>query len=257
MQVEPPAAGAARRRHVTRPAPCRRRVRPLAWAVVVALIGASCSSESATTSSATSPGTPVATPATDAAASTVAPVEAAPADTAPAETPAPTTTEPATIQLNGPAVVDRPATAGVVPEGFSAATVRITEADGTVCEVCMWLADDVNERSRGLMGVTDLGDAVGMAFVFDVPISSAFYMFQTVTPLSIAWFDSAGEFGSSTDMDPCLDELAANCPRYPPTAEFQLAIEVFQGDLAGLGIAPGSRAEVVAGSESDTCPLAE
>ena len=64
--------------------------------------------------------------------------------------------------------------------------------------MCLWLADVADERARGLMGVTDLGEAVGMAFVFEAPGEGAFVMIGTPTPLSIAWFDA--------DRRPC--ELA-------------------------------------------------
>ncbi len=94
---------------------------------------------------------------------------------------------------------------GVQPEGFTTVTARLTEVDGEVCEVCVWLADTPEERGRGLMGVTDLGDAAGMVFKFDEPIVGSFYMFQTPTPLSIAWFAPGGDHVGSADMAPCLD----------------------------------------------------
>ena len=143
---------------------------------------------------------------------------------------------------------------GVQPEGFTTTTVRITKPDGDVCELCMWLADDSAERGRGLMGVTDLGDAAGMIFAFEQLRSGSFFMFQTVTPLSIAWFDDDGAFVSATDMDPCVSEDSALCERFPAGGPFMSAIEVFQGDLAAVGIEPGSTAVIVAGSEAATCP---
>jgi uncharacterized membrane protein (UPF0127 family) len=145
-------------------------------------------------------------------------------------------------------------TPGQQPEGFSTMTARITEPDGQVCDVCVWLADTPEERGRGLMGVTDLGDPVGMVFRFDEPTDGPFYMFQTPTPLSIAWFDDA--LVGSTDMAPCLDLPAGDCPRYSPGAEYDLALEVFEGGLADLGVGPGSQLELMDGTETDGCPLA-
>jgi uncharacterized membrane protein (UPF0127 family) len=144
--------------------------------------------------------------------------------------------------------------AGQQPEGFSTMTARITEPDGRVCDVCVWLADTPEERGRGLMGVTDLGDRVGMVFRFDEPTDGPFYMFQTPTPLSIAWFD--GALVGSTDMAPCLDLPAGDCPRYSPGVEYDLALEVFEGGLADLGVGPGSQLELMDGTEADGCPLA-
>ena len=143
---------------------------------------------------------------------------------------------------------------GVQPEGFTTVQALITEADGEVCEVCLWLADDSDERGRGLMGVTDLGDAVGMAFRFDEPTEGSFYMFQTPTPLSIAWFAADGGHVGSADMAPCLETPAGDCPLYSPDDEYVLAIEVFEGGLDALGLGPGSRVELIAGSEADGCP---
>jgi uncharacterized protein len=142
------------------------------------------------------------------------------------------------------------------PEGFTTIRALITETDGSVCEVCLWLADDADERGRGLMGVTDLGDAVGMAFRFDEATSGSFYMFQTPTPLSIAWFAPGGAHVGSTDMEPCLDTPAGECPLYSPDAAYDLAIEVFDGGLGPLGIGPGSRVQLIEGSEAERCPAA-
>lgn len=149
---------------------------------------------------------------------------------------------------------------GVQPEGFTTAIVEITEADGTVCEVCVWLADTSGERGRGLMDVTDLGRAEAMAFVWDRPTSGAFYMFQTVTPLSIAWFaeptvdGAGGALVSTADMDPCTSTDPSECERFPAGGPFVLALEVFQGDLASIGITDGATARLVPGSEAADCP---
>lgn len=146
--------------------------------------------------------------------------------------------------------------AGVEPQRFTTVTARVTEIDGEVCEVCVWLADTPEERGRGLMGVTTLGDAAGMVFRFEEPINGTFYMFQTPTPLSIAWFGRDGDLVGSADMAPCLDVPAGECPLYSPGAEYDLALEVFEGGLEPLGIGPGARLELLDGTESDRCPLA-
>jgi uncharacterized protein len=143
---------------------------------------------------------------------------------------------------------------GVQPDGFTTITARITDADGEVCEVCVWLADTVEERGRGLMGVTDLGDAEGMVFRFDEPVANSFFMLNTPTPLSIAWFAPSGEYATSTDMEPCLEVPEDGCPLYAPGVQYELALEVFQGDLAGLGVGPGARLELLDGTEADRCP---
>lgn len=149
--------------------------------------------------------------------------------------------------------VDGSTEEGVTPTGFTTIEAQIISAEGEVCTVCLWLADTADERSRGLMGVTDLGDAVGMAFVFDTPTDGRFFMFQTPAPLSIAWFDVLGAFVAATDMEPCLDADDAACERYAPAAPYTVAVEMLQGELGVVGIGPGSTIELVAGTESVAC----
>ena len=68
------------------------------------------------------------------------------------------------------------------------------------------------------MGVTDLGDADGMLFVFDAEGVHRFYMWQTPMPLDIAFFAADGTFVGSAEMEPCLEPTAAACERYAPTS---------------------------------------
>lgn len=116
----------------------------------------------------------------------------------------------------------------------------ITAADGTVTGCCLLVAADAERRQRGLMEVTDLGGYDGMVFVWDHDVETGFWMRNTPTPLSIAWFDAAGDFVSATDMEPCPDD-EEDCPIYPPEGPYRFAVEVFQGDLDDLGVGPGSR----------------
>jgi uncharacterized membrane protein (UPF0127 family) len=142
------------------------------------------------------------------------------------------------------------------PVGFTTVAARITAADGEVCEVCLWLADTAEERARGLMDVTTLGAADGMVFVFEEQTFGAFYMFDTPTPLSIAWFDEAGPLVGTADMAPCLDTPAGECPLYSPGAPYRYALEVFAGGLEEIGVGPGATFELVPGTEADRCPAA-
>jgi len=173
------------------------------------------------------------------------------APTTAADTATVTITVPATA-TSSPGSVDD-AAPGVQPQGFTTATARITDADGEVCEVCVWLADSDDEHSRGLMGVTDLGDAAGMLFAFDETVEARFYMYETPMPLSIAWFGADGSLVGAADMSPCLDQPSGDCARYAAGGPYRLALETPQGALADLGIGDGSRLELVAGSEAAAC----
>jgi uncharacterized protein len=129
----------------------------------------------------------------------------------------------------------------VVPVGFDLAQVTITTEDGADQSVRAWVADSTEERARGLMDVTDLGNADGMLFVFDDAAVRRFYMWQTPMPLDIAFFAADGAFVGSAAMEPCLQPSAADCARYAPDEPFQFALEVPAGALDDLGIGPCAR----------------
>jgi uncharacterized protein len=136
-----------------------------------------------------------------------------------------------------PGEVDR-----VPLEGFDEVAVAITDGDGDVVGWCVMLAQDAEQRGRGLMEVEDLQGYPGMLFVWDTDSSSSFYMRNTPMPLSIAWFDADGALVSETDMEPCADE--PDCPLYPSGGTYRFALEVPQGDLPELGVGPDSTLRV-------------
>lgn len=125
----------------------------------------------------------------------------------------------------------------VVPSGFEQVAATATAADGTVCELCLWLAETGEQRRRGLMSVTDLDGLDGMVFRYQSEHSGAFWMKDTVLALSIAFFDGDGLFMDAFDMVPCVRDP---CPRYTTPNGFVLAVEAPQGNLASLAIAPGT-----------------
>jgi uncharacterized protein len=131
-----------------------------------------------------------------------------------------------------------PTERSAVPDVGEAAA-SITDAEGNVTACCLMVAATDEQRQRGLMEVTDLGGYQGMVFVWDHDTEGGFWMRNTPTPLSIAWFDADGAFVSSADMEPCDD--SDDCPTYPAGGPYRFAVEVFQGELEGLGVGPGSR----------------
>ena len=138
-----------------------------------------------------------------------------------------------------------------MPEGFELVAGRVTAADGEVCDVCLWLAATAEQRGRGLMGVTDLGDGDGMVFRWDEATNGNFWMRDTPQPLSIAFYAADGSFVSATDMEPCLQPIPdAECPRYAAGGAYTYAVEVFAGGLPALLMGPGSRLDLLEGG----CP---
>ncbi len=129
----------------------------------------------------------------------------------------------------------------VTPVGFGRASATITSADGEVCDLCLWVADTPELRSRGLMAVTDLGAADGMIFRYGEEHSTQFWMRDTKMPLSIAFFGGDGAFLDAFDMSPCTTEA---CPRYDSPRGFYDAIEFPQGTLDDFLVGPGSVLDV-------------
>jgi uncharacterized membrane protein (UPF0127 family) len=134
--------------------------------------------------------------------------------------------------------------APVVPSGFKAVTLRVTAADGSVHESCVLVAITDTDRARGLMDVDSLGGYDGMLFRFGEPTTAQFYMFHTRLPLTVAFFDRDGAYVSARDMPPCTAAKGSDCPVYGADRSYVDALEVAQGGLGALGVAPGSRIEV-------------
>jgi uncharacterized membrane protein (UPF0127 family) len=134
--------------------------------------------------------------------------------------------------------------ARLTPEGFETMGLRITSADVEVDEaqpedidMCVWTAVTPAQRSRGLMGVNDLGGKDGMAFIYAEDRTTSFTMRNTLIDLSIAFFDADGTLMDAFDMEPCRGEP---CRNYSTPNGFRLALEVPAGDLGRWGIGPGS-----------------
>jgi uncharacterized protein len=141
-----------------------------------------------------------------------------------------------------PALTSTPA-ASLVPEGFEAVSVEVLGA-GVLRQLCVWLAASPDQRQQGLMGVTSLGGADGMLFDFGGQGIGQFWMYRTLLPLSIAFYDADGAYVSAADMEPCPAADGAQCPRYGAGGPYTYAVEVEQGMLPDLGLVPGSRLEI-------------
>ena len=144
---------------------------------------------------------------------------------------------PSTVRDGGQAADDRSGRSPI--EGFDEIAFGIAPQGAEARVWCALLADRPELRQQGLMDQDDLGGYEAMVFRFESPSTSRFTMEDTRIPLSIAFFDEEGAFVSSLDMDPCPPGTA-DCPTYAAEAPFLHALEVAQGDLAELGIGPGS-----------------
>jgi uncharacterized membrane protein (UPF0127 family) len=118
--------------------------------------------------------------------------------------------------------------------------LRIHTRDGVVT-VHAEVADTDAEQTRGLSGRASLGRDAGMAFVFDRPVRTAFWMKDTQIPLSIAFWDGNGRIEAILDMPPCFGDP---CPTYRPDQPFTGALEVNAGFFARHGVREGDRVEL-------------
>jgi uncharacterized membrane protein (UPF0127 family) len=131
-----------------------------------------------------------------------------------------------------------------VPIGdFAELAISVQPGDGGEPLLwCLLAALNAQQRSRGLMEVTDLQGYSGMIFVYDADSTGSYYMRNVPRPLSIAWIDAAGQIVSTTDMAPCEDR--EGCPTYAPGGPYRYAIETFEGDLDDLGITEGATVSI-------------
>jgi uncharacterized membrane protein (UPF0127 family) len=105
------------------------------------------------------------------------------------------------------------------------------------------VADGDAERAEGLMGRTSLGARSGMAFVWEEPVETTFWMKDTLIPLSIAFWDERGRILAIYDMTPCEEDP---CPSYGPDEPFVGALEVNRGFFDEHGVEVGDRIELTA-----------
>ena len=103
------------------------------------------------------------------------------------------------------------------------------------------IADEPDERATGLMNREELAPYDGMAFVWEDPVHTTFWMKDTLIPLSIAFWDEGGRIVAILDMDPCE---ADPCPTSDPGEEFVGAVEVRQGLLSIRGVEVGDHVEL-------------
>jgi len=119
-------------------------------------------------------------------------------------------------------------------DGFETSTITV---DGR--ELIVAVAETPDQRSQGLMGVTDLGGLDGMLFVFQADSEGGFWMKNTLIPLDIVFFTADGGFVDALTMLPCVEDP---CPTYRPDGSYRYALEALAGDLAF--VTPTARLEL-------------
>lgn len=100
------------------------------------------------------------------------------------------------------------------------------------------IADDDEERARGLMFRDELGADRGMLFIHDREEPQSYWMKNTRIPLDILYFDGARRLvAQQREVPPCA--LGNNCPAYPSSAAARYVLELNAGEAARLQLQNG------------------
>jgi uncharacterized membrane protein (UPF0127 family) len=101
------------------------------------------------------------------------------------------------------------------------------------------IADDDDERARGLMFRDELAAGTGMIFLHDREEPQAYWMKNTKIPLDILYFDKARKLvAQQRDVPPCSAGDA--CPPYPSHAPARYVLELNAGEAAKLKLQNGA-----------------
>ncbi len=101
------------------------------------------------------------------------------------------------------------------------------------------LADEHDERVRGLMHRESMPAGNGMLFVFEAAEPQAFWMSNTLIPLDIMYFDGERRFVSGHYRVPTCKRGGQNCPNYPSEGDAKYVLELNAGVGAALDLRPG------------------
>jgi uncharacterized membrane protein (UPF0127 family) len=136
-----------------------------------------------------------------------------------------------------------PALTTAPAQGGRTATVayRLEPAGGRPVTVRLEVAADPAARARGLMGRTEVPEGTGMVFLYPGDVAEAYWMKNTLVPLSIAFVAADGRVVSVAEMTPCT---ADPCPSYPPAGPYRYAVELPAGAFEAAGV--GADDKVVA-----------
>jgi uncharacterized membrane protein (UPF0127 family) len=128
---------------------------------------------------------------------------------------------------------DSGSTGATDPPGLT--RITFVNKDGRNVDLLVEVADDAQERAKGLMSRESLPDNQGMLFVFEAEAQHGFWMKDTLIPLSIAFIEGEGKIVDVQDMQP-RDETI-----HKPDEPYLYAVEANQGWFARNGIEPRSQ----------------
>ncbi len=105
------------------------------------------------------------------------------------------------------------------------------------------LAISVDERSKGLMNREKLADNQGMLFIFPKPRIVSFWMYQTLIPLDILFFDSNGQLLELFEnIPPCK---ASPCKTYTNKIPAEFVLELPAGTAEKINVSLGNKFVII------------
>ena len=105
------------------------------------------------------------------------------------------------------------------------------------------VADDDEERARGLMFRDKMAEGSGMFFIHDAQEPQAYWMKNTRIPLDILYFDDNLKLVSQQrDVPPC--SLGNACPNYPSGSPARYVLELNAGQAERLKLQDGAQLEL-------------
>ncbi|MGH2349228.1 MAG: DUF192 domain-containing protein [bacterium] len=122
---------------------------------------------------------------------------------------------------------------------FKRGTLTLTQGSTRVV-LQVEVADTPAARAQGLMHRTRLNELAGMVFVFESESRWAFWMKNTLIPLSIGFFDSRWRLVGTLDMKVAPDPEHGPFELYQSDKPFTYALEVNQCFFKRHGISVGA-----------------
>ena len=200
------------------------------WLLVVgAALGAACSSSSPISTATSAPPTPIPS------AATALPTIVLRFNSTPTPTHLPPLLAP----------TETPTSVSPLPQGTAGLPLPtptiVIEAIATLgsCNFRLEVADEANERGRGLMARESMPIDQGMLFVFDFEQELNFWMRNTLIPLDIAYLNDALQVVDVQMMAPEHEILPDLLPFYTSAFPAKFALEVNSGVAAQCDITPG------------------
>ena len=108
------------------------------------------------------------------------------------------------------------------------------------------VADDAEERTRGLSGRATLADGAGMWFDLGVSREARFWMREMLIPLDMVWVDEGLEVVAVTaDVPfPVWGTATSDLPLYGPDGLVRYVLEINAGLARATGIEPGMQVSI-------------